>query len=114
MQGQANHFYRYAPEKIEYGIKRYQTETRRLYSVLEERLGEQEKAGKGLWVVGGKYTIGDLACFSWIEWHQWAGIEIESFPNITKWMKTIENRPAVQRGLDIVSHASLRCPAIEY
>jgi glutathione S-transferase len=26
MQGQANHFFRYAPEKIEYAIKRYQTE----------------------------------------------------------------------------------------
>ena len=29
-QGQANHFFRYAPERIEYGIKRYQTETKRL------------------------------------------------------------------------------------
>jgi glutathione S-transferase len=28
MQGQANHFFRYAPEKIEYAIKRYQTEVR--------------------------------------------------------------------------------------
>lgn len=31
MQGQANHFYRYAPEKIPYGIERYQKETARLY-----------------------------------------------------------------------------------
>lgn len=30
MQGQANHFTRYAPEKIPYGISRYQNETRRL------------------------------------------------------------------------------------
>lgn len=27
-QGQANHFYRYAPEKIDYAITRYQTEVR--------------------------------------------------------------------------------------
>lgn len=47
LQGQANHFYRYAPEKIGYGIKRYQTEARRLYQVLEDRLAEQAKtAGK--------------------------------------------------------------------
>jgi glutathione S-transferase len=26
MQGQANHFFRYAPQKIEYAIQRYQTE----------------------------------------------------------------------------------------
>ena len=34
MQGQANHFVRYAPEKIEYGINRYRNETRRLYEVM--------------------------------------------------------------------------------
>lgn len=33
MQGQANHFVRYAPEKIEYGINRYTNETKRLYQV---------------------------------------------------------------------------------
>jgi len=42
MQGQANHFYRYAPEKIPYGIKRYQDETRRLYGVYEARLADRE------------------------------------------------------------------------
>ncbi len=31
MQGQANHFVRYAPEKIEYGVNRYTNETKRLY-----------------------------------------------------------------------------------
>ena len=35
MQGQANHFVRYAPEKIEYGINRYTNETKRLYKVCE-------------------------------------------------------------------------------
>jgi glutathione S-transferase len=34
MQGQANHFFRYAPEKIPYGIKRYQDETARLYRLV--------------------------------------------------------------------------------
>lgn len=64
MQGQANHFYRYAPEKIEYAVNRYQTETKRLYQVLNDRLKAQEEAGEGLWLVGGKYTIADLCCFS--------------------------------------------------
>ncbi|MEL0181039.1 MAG: glutathione S-transferase N-terminal domain-containing protein, partial [Deltaproteobacteria bacterium] len=38
MQGQAHVFYRYAPEKIEYAIGRYQRETRRLYEVLDRQL----------------------------------------------------------------------------
>ena len=48
---------RYAPEKIPYGIKRYQDETRRLYSVLEDGL----KAGKGEWLVGDMYSIADIS-----------------------------------------------------
>src|SRR5262249_16217350 len=40
MQGQAGVFFRYAPEKIPYAITRYQRETRRLYEVLDRRLGE--------------------------------------------------------------------------
>lgn len=46
MQGQANHFYRYAPTRMEYAINRYQTETKRLYQVLEERLKMQSEGGK--------------------------------------------------------------------
>lgn len=61
-----SHFYRYAPEKIDYAIKRYQTETKRLYQVLEDRLAEQESQGNGSWTVGGKFTIADLASFSWV------------------------------------------------
>jgi glutathione S-transferase len=49
MQGQANHFYRYAPEKIQYGIDRYINESRRLYRVLDTHLAKS-KSG---------YLVGD-------------------------------------------------------
>jgi glutathione S-transferase len=49
MQGQANHFFRYAPEQIEYGINRYQNETRRLYGVLDKHLSD----------TGNKFLVGD-------------------------------------------------------
>src|ERR1019366_4651122 len=45
MMGQANVFFRYAPEKIPYAIDRYQREVRRLFEVLERRLGEAEYLG---------------------------------------------------------------------
>jgi glutathione S-transferase len=57
MQGQANHFGRYAPERIQYGIDRYVNETRRLYSVLETQL---QKSTSG-YLVGDKCTIADIA-----------------------------------------------------
>ena len=101
MQGQANHFFRYASVKIQYGIDRYQTETKRLYQVLEDRLVAQNSAGKGLWVVSGKYTIADLCIFSWVNWAEWAGIDLTPFPNVSEWLRVISERPAVQKGVDI-------------
>lgn len=102
MQGQANHFYRYAPEKIQYGINRYQTETKRLYQVLEDRLEDQSKAGSsGPWIVGDKMTIADLACFSWINWAEWAGVEVTEFKQLKAWLDRINARPAIRKGLDV-------------
>ncbi|KAK5169103.1 Glutathione S-transferase 2 [Saxophila tyrrhenica] len=101
MQGQANHFYRYAPTKIDYAINRYQTETKRLYTVLNDRLAAQQSAKQGLWLVGGKYTIADLCCFAWVNWAEWAGIETKPFPQLQKWLEVIQQRAAVGRGVDV-------------
>jgi hypothetical protein len=38
-----DHFTRYAPEHIEYGVNRYQNETRRLYSVLDKHLASDNR-----------------------------------------------------------------------
>ncbi|USW56212.1 Putative glutathione S-transferase, Thioredoxin-like superfamily [Septoria linicola] len=104
MQGQANHFYRYAPTKIQYGIDRYQTETKRLYQVLNDRLASQSSGKDGeKWIVGGKYSIADICCFSWVNWAEWAGVEIteETFPAMKKWLETIQKREAVTKGCDV-------------
>lgn len=101
MQGQANHFYRYAPEKIGYGINRYRTETKRLYQFLEDRLAQQENEGGGLWIVGGRYSFVDLNCFCWVNWAEWAGVSLDGFPKLKKWLSVINEREAVKRGLDV-------------
>lgn len=68
MQGQANHFVRYAPEQIEYGIKRYTNETKRLYGCIEKHLASGKE-----WLAADQYTIADMANYAWIAWHDWAG-----------------------------------------
>src|SRR3546814_10020444 len=42
MLGQAHHFRRFAKEQVPYAVERYTNETRRLYGVLDKRLGEAD------------------------------------------------------------------------
>ena len=48
MAGQTHHFVHYAPEKIDYAMKRYVGETSRLYAVLDKRLGGSRVRGRRL------------------------------------------------------------------
>ena len=91
MQGQANVFYRYMDEEIPTAIDRYQTETRRLYGVLDARLAEQE-------FLAGDFSIADIANWSWTRIHNWAGVGIEEFENLKRWLDDMEARPALARG----------------
>jgi len=98
MQGQANHFVRYAPEKIPYGIKRYVDETKRLYSVLEDGLN----LGQGEWLVGDKYSIVDINAFGWVRRHEWAGVDdMTPYPKLVAWLARIEARPGAYAGVGI-------------
>lgn len=94
MQGQANHFVRYAPEHIEYGVKRYTNETRRLYSVLDKHLAKS-KSG---YLVGDHVTIADISHWGWVAAAGWAGIDIEEFPHLKAWEERMATRPALDKG----------------
>lgn len=97
MQGQANHFYRYAPEKIQYGIDRYINETRRLYGVLDKHLANS-KSG---FIVGDHVSIADLTTIGWVIWAGWAGVDIDEFPNLKKWEEMMSAREGVKKGCDV-------------
>ena len=94
MMGQANVFYRYAPEKIPYAIDRYQREVRRLLEVLDTRLGEAE-------YLAGDYSIADIANWSWVFGYKWTGVSIDGLGNLKRWLDVIATRPAVRRGRDV-------------
>ena len=94
MQGQANVFHRYAPEKIPYAIDRYQNECARLYEVLNTRLEDNE-------YLAGDYSIADMATWPWISGHEWSGLSIKDLPYLTRWFEQIAKREAVIVGKDI-------------
>ncbi len=92
MLGQAHHFRRYAPEQIQYAIDRYTNEARRIYGVIDRRLGEVS-------YLAGEYSIVDIATYPWLRHHRAQGQDLADFPNLKRWYESIEARPAVQRGL---------------
>lgn len=94
MQGQANVFFRYFPEKLPSAIARYQNETRRLYTVLDGQLAKQE------WLTG-DYSLADIANYSWVRIREWSGIDCSGLPNLDRWIEAMEKRPAVERGLAV-------------
>ena len=95
MFGQAHHFLRAAPSKIEYGIKRYVDEAKRLYGVLDKQLGVHAFAA------GADYTIADMAIFPWAARHEWHQVNLADFANVKRWYDTINARPAVTKGMAV-------------
>jgi glutathione S-transferase len=94
MMGQANVFFRYAPEKLPYAIDRYQRECRRLFEVLDNQLKDHE-------YVAGDYSIADIAHWSWVHSYKWSGLSIDGLDHLARWLGTVGARPAVKRGKDI-------------
>ena len=104
MMGQANHFRRYAKDKIEYAIDRYTNEANRLTNVLDKRLAESE------YLAGDEYSIADIASFPWLRGADARGVRIEEYPNVKRWFDAIAARPAVQRGVQVLADAQSNAP----
>ena len=92
MFGQAHHFLRAAPSKIEYGIKRYVDEAKRLYGVLDKRLSQAE-------YLADEYSIADIATYPWVARHEWHQVNLVDVPNVKRWYDIIDARPAVVKGM---------------
>lgn len=104
MLGQAHHFRQYAPEPIDYAIKRYTNEAGRLYNVMDKRLGEAE------YLAGDFYSIADIATFPWTRSIEKQGHSLDDYPNVKRWFRAIAARPAVQRGLELLKDSQQAGP----
>ena len=101
--GGFGHFFNYAPEKIEYAINRFTMETKRQLDLLDKELATRP------YIAGDEYTIADIAIWSWygqlvldkLYKNSAEFLDASSYTHLVKWAKRIENRPAVQKGLDV-------------
>lgn len=105
MLGQAHHFRKYAPEKIDYAINRYTNEAKRLYGVIDRQVSTTP------YLAGNEYTVADMATFPWLRSAENQGVEWEEFPHAKRWFDEIAERPAVQRGVLVL--ADLRKPEMD-
>ncbi|MDF5247416.1 glutathione S-transferase C-terminal domain-containing protein, partial [Vibrio parahaemolyticus] len=93
------HFYAYAPEKFEYPINRFTMEAKRQLDVLDKRLANNEFLG------GDEYSIADIATWPWYgnlvlgrAYDAAEFLDVESYKNVVRWAKVIDEREAVKRG----------------
>ncbi|BFM17593.1 glutathione-dependent disulfide-bond oxidoreductase [Maricurvus nonylphenolicus] len=97
--GGFGHFYAYAPEKLEYPINRYAMEVKRQLDVLDRNLADRR------FLCGDEYTIADMANYAWygalamgVLYEAGEFLDVESYKNVRRWTKEINDRPAVKRG----------------
>lgn len=100
MFGQASHFKNYAPnlvddpEKVAYGVARYNNEVNRLLGVMERRFDGRD-------YLAGEYSIADIASYPWVKIAGVFDQDMGNFPRVQAWLDRIAARPGVQRGVAV-------------
>lgn len=97
--GGFGHFYAYAPEKFKYPIDRFAMEVKRQLDVLNQHLSQHP------YMAGDEYSIADILVWSWYGglvlgrlYDAAEFLQVETYPEVMRWAKMIDARPAVQRG----------------
>ena len=97
--GGFGHFYVYAPERYEYPINRYTMEVKRQLDVLDQNLVNRR------FICGDEYNISDISIYSWYGplvirtlYKAQEFLDVESYTNVVRWAREVEERPAVIRG----------------
>ena len=103
MLGQVHHFRGYAPEKLPYAIDRYTNEANRLYGVMDRQLADRD-------YLAGDYSIADMATWPWLRSWERQGVNLPDYKNVQRWFDAISARPAVQRGIKVLSDRSRSGP----
>ena len=82
--GQVNWFRHYHPSKNDDALNRYVEQTYRCYGVLDEQIASH----------GGRYVLPgngpsavDLQFYPWVYQHGFAGLTLDKYPNVKKWLE---------------------------
>jgi GST-like protein len=109
MFGQYVHFLRFAPAGNDYSKSRYATQAHRVTEVIDQRLAGSAYLG------GAEYGVADIATFPWLRNVPalLGAPAAEKYPNVTRWVATINERPAVKKALAEVAAVAARVTAFD-
>lgn len=95
MFGQYVHFLRFAPAGNDYSKSRYATQAHRVCEVIDRRLATTRYLG------GADYSVADIATYPWLRMlPTFLGEPAAAkLPNVMRWVKTIDERPAVKKAI---------------
>lgn len=95
--GNTKHFMYHAPEEVPYAVKRFNNEAKRIFTIIEKQLAEND-------FLAGEYSIADIATFPWVKEYERYGITADQIPNLCEWLERIAQRKAVSRGLEALAN----------
>jgi len=95
MFGQAHIFLFNPKDDVPLVAERFHKETKRLYSVMNQRL-EQSR-----FLAGNDYTIADIATYPWVQRNKRHNVELEYYPNVKQWYDNLSKRPEVKKGMAV-------------
>lgn len=95
MLGQTHHFHKFNPSVAPYAEDRFLGETKRLYGVLDQRLGEVAYVG------GDALSIADFAIWPWAARAEWQSVGFDDLPNVARWYRKLAARPGFQAGYEV-------------
>jgi GST-like protein len=98
MFGQNGYFRGYAAEDVAHAKERYWNATHRLYGLIDRELAKKP------YIAGEAYSIADMSTYPWMDARQQKlhGIDIAEFPHVAEWHARVGERPAVQRGMNVM------------
>lgn len=99
MLGQLNWYRHYNSVRNEDALSRYEAQAYRTFDVLEGQLG----GSGGESVLPGGFGAVDAHFYPWVSQYGYAGLKLDSYPGIQKWLEVIRKVPAVKKAYERVS-----------
>jgi len=97
--GENGHFKRAALKAengdLSYALRRFDDEVNRLYGVMNNRLYKHRYLAAEL------YSIADIVAYPWAAGWERQGQDINEFKYVKRWLEELDERPAVQRGMQL-------------